>query len=66
MVILTKLNNQQFTLNTDLIETVEQTPDTVITMTTGNKFVVQEMPEEIINKIVQFKRRIHLVDGGEE
>ena len=65
MVILTKLNSQQFTLNTDLIETVEQTPDTVITVTTGNKYVVRETPDEIINKIVAFKRSIYLADGGE-
>ena len=66
MIILTKLNNQQFTLNTDLVETVEQTPDTVITMTTGNKYVVKETPDEIIELVVKYKRRIHVVDGGEE
>ena len=60
MVILTKLNNQEFTINCDLIETMEQTPDTVIVMTTGNKYVVKETPEEVINKIVQFKRNIYL------
>ena len=60
MVILTKLNNQEFTINSDLIETMEQTPDTVIVMTTGNKYVVKETPEEVINKIVQFKRNIYL------
>lgn len=66
MIILTKLNNQQFTINNDLIETVEQTPDTVITMTTGNKYVVKETPDEIIDLVVHFKRRIHLTDEGEE
>ena len=60
MVILTKLNDQEFTINSDLIETMEQTPDTVIVMTTGNKYVVKETPEEVINKIVEFKRNIYL------
>lgn len=65
MVILTKLNDQTFTVNSDLIETLEQTPDTVVVMTTGNKYVVKESPKEIIDKIVEFKRRIHLVDDRE-
>ena len=65
MVILTKLNDQSFTVNDDLIETLEQTPDTVIVMTTGNKYVVKESPEEIIDKIVEFKRRIHAVENRE-
>lgn len=65
MVILTKLNEQTFTVNSDLIETLEQTPDTVVVMTTGNKYVVKESPNEIIDKIVEFKRRIHVVENRE-
>lgn len=65
MVTLTKLNDQTFTVNSDLIETLEQAPDTVIVMTTGNKYVVKETPEEIVDKIVQFKRRIYLAQNGE-
>lgn len=65
MVILTKLNGQSFTVNDDLIETLEQTPDTVIVMTNGNKYVVKETPEDIIDKIVDFRRRIHMVENRE-
>ena len=65
MVTLTKLNDQLFTINTDLIETKEQTPDTVIVMTTGNKFVVKETPEEIIEKITQFKGKINFLRSKE-
>lgn len=65
MVTLTKLNGQQFTINADLIETFEQTPDTVIVMTTGNKYVVKESPEEIIDKIIQFRRSIYLKEDRE-
>lgn len=66
MVILTKLNDQEFTINSDLIETMEQTPDTVIVMTTGNKYVVKETPEQVIEKITQFKRNIyHEIDRKE-
>ena len=63
--MLTKLNNQFFTINSDLIETLEQAPDTVIVMTTGNKYVVKETPEEIIDKIVQFKRKIYVTESRE-
>lgn len=65
MVTLTRLNDQLFTINSDLIETLEETPDTVIVMTTGNKYVVKETQQEIIDKIVSYKRRIHLLDDRE-
>ena len=57
MVILTKLNTQSFALNSDLIETIEETPDTVITMTNGNKYVVKETTQEVIDKIIDYKRK---------
>jgi flagellar protein FlbD len=60
MIIVTKLNLQEFIINSDLIETIEETPDTVITMTTGKKFVVKEQPSEIIDKILTYKRNILL------
>ena len=62
MIKVSKLNNQQFTINSDLIETIEQTPDTVITMTTGNKYVVKEKQDEIINRIVDYKQAIFIGD----
>lgn len=64
MIKLTKLNLQEFVINSDLIETVEHTPDTVITLTTGNKYVVKESQENIIEKIIVYKRKIfHPVDN---
>lgn len=66
MVSVTKLNDQQFVINIDLIETIEQTPDTVITMTTGNKHRVKENPEEIIDRIVKFKQAIYLGQTAKE
>lgn len=64
MITVTKLNTQGFVINSDLIETIEQTPDTVITMSTGNKYVVKETQEQIINKIINFKRKILLPVEG--
>ncbi|WP_069997458.1 flagellar FlbD family protein [Cellulosilyticum sp. I15G10I2] len=61
MIKLTKLNMQEFVINSDLIETIEHTPDTVISMTTGNKYVVKENQEDIINKIIEYKRKILLL-----
>ncbi|MGE5404765.1 MAG: flagellar FlbD family protein [Candidatus Saccharibacteria bacterium] len=60
MLNLTRLNGQKITLNLDLIETMEETPDTVITLTTGKKLVVKESIQQIVSDIVKFKRMISL------
>ena len=56
MIDLTKLNGKIFTLNADLIETVEETPDTVLTLTTGKKIIVKESRQEVKNLVKSFKR----------
>ncbi len=58
MIHLTRLNRAPLVVNSDLIEHVENTPDTVICMTTGHKFVVLEAPETVIEKIREFRRSI--------
>lgn len=58
MVHLTRLNHTPFVLNSDLIEHMQATPDTVITLTSGHNFMVLETPEQIISKIVTFRGRI--------
>ncbi len=58
MIELTRLNGTKFVLNAELIESVESTPDTVITLTTDKKLVVLEKKDEIINKFIQYKKRI--------
>jgi flagellar protein FlbD len=45
-------------VNSDLIETVEATPDTVVTLTTGKKLIVTETPAEILALVVEFRRRV--------
>ncbi len=59
MIFVTRLNNKEFALNPDLIETLEATPDTVVTLTNNNKYVVKESIEEIISRIAAFRRRCH-------
>ncbi len=58
MIEVTRLNGVSFFLNCELIEMMEITPDTVITLRDGKKFVVKERPDEIVKKIIEHKKRI--------
>ncbi len=58
MIELTKLNDRKFTLNSDLIETIEEVPDTSITLTTGKKIMVKETRLEVKKLVVEFKKEI--------
>jgi len=58
MIQLTRLNHVPLILNSDLIEHVEVTPDTVVTLTTGQKFLVLESAEELVNRVIQFRKDI--------
>ncbi len=66
MIKVTRLNGKEFVLNVDLIETMEKTPDTVITLTGGNKYLVIEPIEVILQSIVEFRRRCHPLYSGSE
>jgi len=58
MIQLTRLNHIPLILNSDLIEHIEVTPDTVIVLTTGQKFLVTETAAEVIEKVIRFRRSI--------
>lgn len=58
MIDVTRLNGKSFVLNAELIEVMEETPDTVITLTTGHKYVVKESLDEVLNRIITYKRNI--------
>ena len=58
VIKLTKINNDEFVVNCDLIETIEETPDTIITLTSGKKLVVKEPSRVVIQMVVDFKRKI--------
>ena len=62
MIELTKLNETIIMINEDHIEIIEETPDTVITMTTGRKLIVKESRQEIKNLVKSYKREM---DGAE-
>jgi flagellar protein FlbD len=65
MIALRRLNNQPIMVNPDLIESLEATPDTVVTLTSGNKLIVRDGMDEIREKIIAFKRRIYGPDATE-
>ena len=60
MIDLTRFNGTTFTLNCDLIEIVEETPDTVVTLTTGKKIIVKESRQQIKNLVLSYKRKIYI------
>lgn len=62
MIDVTRLNGKGITINCELIEMVEEAPDTVISLTTGKKYVVKENRETIKNKVIEYKRRQQIIE----
>lgn len=60
MIQLTRLNNQPLVVNCDLIKFLEKSPDTVLTLVTGEKVVVRETPEQVLQKIIAFRQAVLL------
>ncbi len=58
MIRVTRINNHSILLNSDLIEQIETVPDTTIALTTGQRLFVRESADEILSRIVEFRRRI--------
>lgn len=66
MIELTKLTNEKYYINPNLIEIIEITPDTMITMTNGKKYYALENVQEIIKRIESFYKRIFPIIRREE
>lgn len=58
MIELTKLNDIKFTVNAEVIEMIEETPDTVLTLTTGKKIIVKESRQEVSNLVKLYKYEV--------
>jgi flagellar protein FlbD len=58
MIWLTRLNSHPLAINSDLIKTVEQAPDTVLTLVNGEKIIVRQSAEEVLSRVVVFRRSI--------
>lgn len=59
MIKVRRLNQKEFVINSDLILFIEETPDTVISLTNGNKFVVADSLDEVIEKVIEYKAKIY-------
>ncbi len=66
MISLTRFNGTQFWLNAELIETVEATPDVIITLTNGRKYVVKETAEQVVAAVFAYRKRSLLGAREEE
>lgn len=56
MIVVTRLNNKPIVVNPDLIVFIEETPDTIITLSNGEKLAVQESVSEVIHRVIAFRR----------
>ena len=64
MIKLTKFNSKtnkkgEFVLNAEIIETIEETPDTVVTLTNGKKLIGDEPMDEIVRRVMKYRRALH-------
>ena len=59
MIVVKKINGEEIVVNCDLIETVEFTPHAVLSLTTGEKLVIDETRDDLLKKIIEYKRAIH-------
>ena len=60
MIEVTKLNGKKLIVNAELIETIEETPDTVISFVTGKKIIVKESRQEVKNLVILYKKDISI------
>ncbi len=66
MVPLTRITGAQFALNPDLIERVDRTPDTIITLVDGAKYLVQESLEDVVAAVLGYRAQVLAAAGGFE
>jgi flagellar protein FlbD len=60
MIRLQGLDHKVFILNDDHIERIQEVPETLITLSNGKKYLVMESAEEVVNKVIDFKKKIHI------
>ncbi|MCM1082669.1 MAG: flagellar FlbD family protein [Clostridium sp.] len=63
MIEVTRLNGTKITINAEHIETVDETPDTVITLVSGKKFIVTEKTEDVTNLVIEYKKKTHMINA---
>ncbi len=63
MINLTRLNGTEIVVNADVVESLEATPDTVLSLTSGQKLAVREPITEVVEKVIRYQRRVHTPPG---
>lgn len=58
MIRVTRMNGVEFVMNAELIEFIDSTPDTVITLTNGRKFILKDSLDEVLDKVIAYRRAI--------
>ena len=61
MIKLTRLDAESFILNADLIRYIESRPDTFITLTSGERLVVRESVDEVVERAIHYQQRKHMI-----
>lgn len=64
MIRVTKLNGHTIVVNAELIKTLEETPDTMVTMINGDHLVVRESVDEVVERAIEYRRRIRIFANG--
>jgi flagellar protein FlbD len=58
MITVTRLDGVRVLLNDELIETIQQTPDTMVSLVNGQKLLVRDTPDELVQRVIEFKQRV--------
>lgn len=66
VIKVTTLDRREIVLNAELIERIESVPETVITLTSGKKVLVTQPVEEIVDRVVAYRRLIHMLPGSQD
>jgi flagellar protein FlbD len=61
MIQVTRYDDRRVVINAELIKYVESTPDTIVTLTTGEKMLVRETPDEVVERVIEYGRRLRVV-----
>lgn len=59
MIKLKRLNGSEIIVNAELLETVESTPDTIVTLTTGKKIIVENRVDDLVEQVISYRQKIH-------
>ena len=60
MIEVTRLDDRRMVINAELIKFVERTPDTIVTLTTGEKLILRETPEEVVTRVIEYGRKLRV------